>query len=88
MTVQQYQNHQKRPSANAVFNLRMEAGLTQMELSRLSGVPQKTIARIEQGANTTVGTLEKLTDVLNFKLNITFLPDEQPPEPLKPKEED
>jgi transcriptional regulator with XRE-family HTH domain len=43
------------------------AGLTQLELGRLSGVPHNTISRIELGKNPEIstGTLKKLALALN-----------------------
>ena len=44
-------------SAIVIAKAREAAGLTQRDLAEKSGVPQSTIARIEQGANTSISTL-------------------------------
>ena len=59
-------------SAVAVFNARQNAGLTQRQLARLSRVPRSTIARIENGHNTGIETLSKITFALNQKLTISI----------------
>ena len=41
-------------SAIVIAKAREAAGLTQRDLAEKSGVPQSTIARIEQGANTSI----------------------------------
>lgn len=44
-------------------------GLSQSELSRKSGVPQKTISRMENGLSVpAMDTLGKLVDALGFKI--------------------
>ena len=49
------------------------ARLTQIELSRKSGVPQETISWIERGrANPTMSTLEKLARAEGAKINLTI----------------
>ncbi|WP_417146597.1 helix-turn-helix domain-containing protein [Paratractidigestivibacter faecalis] len=49
------------------------ARLTQIELSRKSGVPQETISQIERGrANPTMSTLEKLARAMGAKINLTI----------------
>lgn len=50
---------------------RLEQGMSQAQLSKLSGVPQPAIARIERGrVNPTLDTLLKLTRALNRNLMI------------------
>lgn len=57
----------------ALIEARSQAGLSQRELSRLSGVPQKTISLIESaGTNTTVETLNKLAGSMGKILTIRF----------------
>ena len=48
---------------------RLSQGLTQVELSEKSGVPQADISRIERGAgNPTESTLQRLATVLDHRL--------------------
>lgn len=57
----------------ALVQARIDAGISQRELSRLSGVPQKTISLIETAdTNTTVETLGKLAHGLGKMLTIRF----------------
>lgn len=52
---------------------RKEAGMTQTELSKASGVPQNFISLIENGrANPTLKVLERLADGLGRHLKISF----------------
>ena len=46
-------------------------GISQRELSRLSGVPQKTISRIENGIDVPkIATLLKLANVLDLEFSL------------------
>ncbi|HDR4557476.1 XRE family transcriptional regulator [Bacillus thuringiensis] len=46
-------------------------GISQRELSRLSGVPQKTISRIENGIDIPkIPTLIKLANILGFEISL------------------
>ena len=56
----------------AVIRARLEAGLSQRDLSKASGVPQKTISHIESGANTTIETLGKLARGMGKTLVVRF----------------
>jgi len=50
---------------------RVSRGLTQAELSELTGVPQADISRIERGAgNPTESTLQRLAHALNRRLEL------------------
>ncbi|HJA23930.1 MAG TPA: helix-turn-helix domain-containing protein [Candidatus Limosilactobacillus intestinavium] len=62
----------KLESALAVSKIRKDAGLSQCELAAVSKVPQSTIARIENGANTSVDTLTKIGNALGKKLTVSF----------------
>jgi len=58
----------------ALVEARIEAGITQTELAKQSGIRQETISRIENGtANTTVNTLAKVARALDRELRIEFV---------------
>lgn len=58
--------------AYAISSAREEKGLSQKQLSQLSGVTQCDISRIEGGvANPTIETLEKICKVLGLELRIS-----------------
>lgn len=57
--------------------LRLEAGLTQTELAKRSGIRQSEISKIENGRiNPTMETLDALGDALGVRLG--FVPMRQP----------
>lgn len=59
---------------NNLYDARMKAGLTQLELSKKSGVSTNYISRIERAdAHPTTATLEKLVKALKIKSS-TLLP--------------
>ncbi len=63
--------------AIAIHRARSEAGITQNQLSDLSGVPQQEISRLEKAkGNPTVLTLTKIGSVLNLQLG--YAPDTLP----------
>ncbi len=50
---------------------RAQRGLTQVELARLSGIPQADISRIERGAgNPTETTLQRLAVALGYRVGL------------------
>ena len=58
----------------ALIQARIDAGMSQRDLSRATGVPQKTISLIETGdTNPTVRTLDKLAEVMGKTLTISFV---------------
>lgn len=58
-----------------ILKLRMERGLTQVQLAERSGVPQSEISRIERGlGNPTEDTLARLAGAL--QAHIAVIPDE------------
>ena len=58
---------------NAVAAARAKKGLSQKELSKLSGIDQSDISKIERGiANPSVNTLNRLAEALDTKLSISF----------------
>ena len=64
------------PEYQAILNLyeaRTDLGITQKELSKLSGVRQSNISRIESGAcSPTIHTLSQLALAMNKRLEIEF----------------
>ena len=62
----------KEAFAKAVSEKRMELGLTQRQLAKLTGINQRDISHIEQAkANPTLSTQVKLLTTLGLKLEIT-----------------
>ncbi|MEO7994342.1 MAG: helix-turn-helix transcriptional regulator [bacterium] len=65
----------RRELAERIYAARMKRGLSQVELAKLVGTSQSTIARIEQ-ANTTSGptvkTLERLAFALDLNLTVSL----------------
>ena len=58
--------------ANAISSASEEKGLSQKQLSKLSGVTQCDISRIEGGvANPTIETLSRICKVLGLELSIS-----------------
>ncbi len=62
----------KLESAVALVDERERAGLTQRELADLANVPQSTIARIENGQNTSFETMSKIAAAMGKKLVVGF----------------
>ena len=61
----------KKELPKEIISRRAVLGITQEQLSSLSGVGIKTIYKLEQGlGNPTLDTLEKVLDVLGLELNI------------------
>ena len=60
-------------SSQAVLSARARAGLSQKELSELSGIDQSDISKIERGvANPSVATLERIAAALGGRLTIAI----------------
>ena len=60
---------------NAVLAARAKKGISQKELSDLTGIDQSDISKIERGvANPSVGTLRRLAEALDTKLMISLVP--------------
>ena len=56
-----------------LIKAREEAGLTQKDLARLSGLAQSNISNIENGSNRpTITTLKKIADALGKRLVVGF----------------
>ncbi len=61
----------KKELPKEIISRRAVLGITQEQLSSLSGVGIKTIYKLEQGlGNPSLDTLEKVLDVLGLELNI------------------
>ena len=57
-----------------LLKLRAESGLTQADLSRLTGIRQSNISRIETGkARPDLATLEKIAHAAGKKLELRFV---------------
>lgn len=59
----------------AMMDARIRAGLTQMELSKKSGISQADISRLENGTrNPSLSLLKRLAEAMNTTLKIEFVP--------------
>jgi len=59
----------------AIINARKIAGLTQKQLSELTGIAQADISRLETGnANPSLSTLKRLASAMDMTLKIEFTP--------------
>ena len=59
---------------NAIISARKEEGLTQKELSELTGITQADISKLENGsANPSLGTLKRLAKGLGRDIHIEFV---------------
>lgn len=60
--------------ANAVSAARAKSGLSQKELSKLTGIDQSDISKIERGlSNPSISTLERIAKALGGNLSIDIL---------------
>lgn len=58
-----------------MIDARKSAGLTQKQLSDITGIDQSDISRIENGdANPSLKTLKRLASGMDMKLKLEFLP--------------
>lgn len=59
----------------AIIDARKNAGLTQKELSKRTGIAQGDISKLENGnANPSIRTLQRLADAMGMTLKVEFLP--------------
>lgn len=59
----------------AILNARIQAGLTQTELSEKSGISQADISRLENGTrNPSLALLKRLAEAMDTTLRIEFIP--------------
>lgn len=60
---------------NAMIKARKEQGLTQKQLSELTGISQADISRIENGTrNPSLGMIKRLAAGMGMQLKLEFLP--------------
>ena len=59
----------------AILDARINAGMTQMELSQKSGISQADISRLEKGTrNPSLNLLKRLAEAMDSSLSIEFIP--------------
>lgn len=59
----------------AILNARIQAGLTQVQLSEKSGISQADISRLERGTrNPSLSLLKRLAEAMDATLRIEFVP--------------
>lgn len=59
----------------AILNARINAGLTQMQLSEKTGISQADISRLEKGTrNPSLALLKRLAEAMDSTLRIEFVP--------------
>ena len=61
--------------SSLVYNMRIQSGLSQSELARLSNTTQPVVARLERGSDARVPSLtllNKLATAMNKKLTLSF----------------
>jgi len=65
----------ERAVIQAIIDARLQAGLTQKELSERSGIAQGDISKLENGnANPSIRTLQRLASGMGMTLKVEFLP--------------
>ena len=59
----------------AILDARIQAGMTQMQLSEKSGISQADISRLEKGTrNPSLSLLKRLAEAMDSTLRIEFVP--------------
>ena len=62
----------------AVLDTRIRLNLTQKELSKLTGISQADISKIENGTrNPSLNILKRLADGMGMRLELKFIPKEK-----------
>jgi ribosome-binding protein aMBF1 (putative translation factor) len=56
-----------------LIDLRQQQGLSQRELAQRAGMQQPTIARLEGGQPASLGTLKRVADALNAKVEVRLV---------------
>ena len=65
----------ERDLTMSLINARQNAGLTQKELSKKTGISQADISRLENGSrNPSIALLQRIADALNLSLRIEMIP--------------
>jgi DNA-binding XRE family transcriptional regulator len=68
------QERERLEVAVALMRLREEEGLTQRQLAEISGKPQSTIARIENGSmNASLGVLRGIAKSVGKRVDLRFV---------------
>lgn len=66
-----------RTVADAVSAARAEAGLSQSELAKKTGIDQSDISKIERGvSNPSIQTLNRIAEAMGMRLSLSFVPNE------------
>lgn len=70
------QERVKSQAAQAIYEGRVAAGLTQSQLARLAGTTQSAISRLEDGDydRHSLATLERIAAALNRRVEVRFVP--------------
>jgi transcriptional regulator with XRE-family HTH domain len=62
----------------AILDARINAGMTQVELSKKSGISQADISRLEKGTrNPSLNLLKRLAEAMDSTLRIEFIPNKR-----------
>ena len=62
----------------AILDARINAGMTQVELSKKSGISQADISRLEKGTrNPSLNLLRRLAEAMDSTLSIEFIPNKR-----------
>ena len=62
----------------AILDARINAGMTQVELSQKSGISQADISRLEKGTrNPSLNLLKRLAEAMDSTLSIEFIPNKR-----------
>ena len=66
----------KSQAAQAIYDARIAAGLTQSQLARLAGTTQSVTSRLEDGDydRPSLATLERIAAALDRRVEVRFLP--------------
>ena len=62
----------------AILDARINAGITQLELSQKSGISKTDISRLEKGTrNPSLNLLKRLAEAMDSTLSIEFIPNKR-----------
>lgn len=70
------QERAKSQAAQAIYDARLAAGLTQTQLARLAGTTQSVISRLEDGDydRHSLAMLERIAAALHRRVEVRFVP--------------